>query len=132
MGRKPKSRELSKEPVSPGKPSTSSNKRAASPTKPTALNKRAAGRPRKVATSKSSDETSKFKLELSEDDEDEADPEETSSKRVARKRPARKVEETSVNDEKPAEKKRGRPTKAGRGRSKKTAVPVLVDKGTSP
>jgi hypothetical protein len=57
---------------------------------------------------------------------EETDPQESSSdKRVAKGRAARKtVQEKSENDERPARR--------GRGRPKKTAVPVFVDRGTSP
>jgi hypothetical protein len=56
---------------------------------------------------------------------EETDPQESSSdKRVAKGRARKTVQEKSENDEMPARR--------GRGRPKKTTVPVFVDRGTSP
>lgn len=120
VSRKPESQCSTKEPASPAKPSTS-NKRAASPIKPSTSNKRAANSPRKPAKPRAGTSKSKAVQQLAE----ETDPQESSSdKRVAKGRARKTVQEKSENDEMPARR--------GRGRPKKTTVPVFVDRGTSP
>lgn len=120
------SQSSSKEPASPAKPSTSSNKRAASPDKTTS-NKKATANPSKPPPSKIRAAKSKVLKAISEEPAEEtieADHARTSGKRVARGRPKKNAEEKSSQEEKPAKRARGRP--------KKTAVPVVVDRGTSP